>query len=90
MEDALILIDTTYFDNEGRKIKQIHHNDRIKETWIELFKYHKSGYLLQTKGTSRDTIIEFTTNVLQKIADKKKLDYKFGSPENYKYKIEYY
>ncbi len=90
VEDALILTDTTYFDRKGRKVKTTHHNSRIKESWIEIFKYYKNEYSKQTIGTARDAVLRFKITDFQKMAEKKKLDYRFFNSENIKYKIEEY
>jgi hypothetical protein len=90
IEDALILTDTTFFDKKNRKIKTIHHNSRIKEPWVESFKYYKNYYTKETIGTARDTILKLKMTDLQKMAEKKKLDYRFYNLDNYKYEIENY
>ncbi|NRR93523.1 hypothetical protein HSX10_18275 [Winogradskyella undariae] len=89
-ENAMILIDTTYLDNKGRKIKSLHYNAKRENPWIEIFKYSKNEYTEQTIGTSRDTILTFKISDLQKMAEKKKIDFKFYSFDNYKYEIENY
>ncbi len=89
-ESAIILTDTTYFDNKGRIIKSLHYNAKREKPWIEIFKYSKNEYTEQTIGTARDTILKYKITDLQKMAEKKKLDYKFYSLENYKYEIENY
>ncbi|GGG97440.1 hypothetical protein GCM10011416_14300 [Polaribacter pacificus] len=89
-EDAMILIDTTYLDNKGRKIKSLHYNVKRKDPWIEIFKYSENEYTKQTIGTARDTILTFKISDLQKMADKRKFDFKFYSLDNYKYEMEYY
>ena len=38
----------------------------------------------------RDTILTFKISYLQKMAEKRKLDFKFYSFDNYKYEIENY
>jgi len=90
VENALILTDTTYFDKKSRKTKVIHHSSSFKKPWIEIFKYSKNEYTKQTIGTAGDTILKFKISDLQKMANKKKLDYKFYSLENYKYEIKNY
>jgi len=89
-ENAMILIDTTYLDNKGRKIKSLHYNAKREKPWIEVFKYSENEYTEQTIGTARDTILKFKILDLQKMTEKRKLDYKFYSLENYKYEIENY
>ena len=90
IEDALILTDTTFFDKKDRKIKTIHHNSRIKKPWIENFNYYKNYYTKETIGTARDTILKLKMTDLQKMAERKKLDYRFYNLDNYKYEIENY
>jgi len=36
-ENAMILTDTTYLDDKGRKIKSIHYNAKREKPWIEIF-----------------------------------------------------
>tara|TARA_R110001632_G_scaffold31109_5_gene81358 strand:- start:353 stop:1057 length:705 start_codon:yes stop_codon:yes gene_type:complete len=90
IEDALILTDTTFFDKKNRKIKTVHHNSRIKEPWIESFKYYKNHYTEETIGTARDTILKLKMSDLQKMAKKKKIDYRFYNIDSYKYEIKNY
>jgi len=90
VENALILTDTTFFNKKNRKTKVIHYSSSFKEPWIEVFKYSKNEYTRQTIGTARDTIIKFKITDLQKMAEKKKIKYKFYNSEKYKYGIEYY
>lgn len=87
-ENAMILTDSTYLDTKGRKIKSLHYNDKYEKPWIEIFQYSKNEYTKQTIGTSRDTILKFKITDLQKMAEKKKIEYKFYSLGNYKYEIE--
>lgn len=89
-ENAMILIDTTFLDNKGRKIKSIHYNKSFKKPWVEIFKYSGNKYTRETIGTSRDEILEFKITDLQKMAERRGLDYKFYDLENTKYEIEYY
>ena len=90
IEDALILVDTTYLDRKGRKIKSLHYNSKIEQPWVEIFKYKKNGYSIETIGTARDTIIEYELTDLQKMADKKNIEYSFFDSENFKYEITKY
>lgn len=89
-ENAMIIVDTTFFDNKGRKIKNLHYNNNFEKPWIEIFKYSENEYTQETIGTARDTILKFKISDLQKMAKKRKLDYKFYSFDNYKYEIENY
>jgi hypothetical protein len=89
-ENAMILIDTTFLDNKGRKVKSLHYNNDFEKPWIEIFKYSDNQYTRQTIGTARDTILKFKISDLQKMAEKRKLDYKFYSLENNKYEIKNY
>lgn len=89
-EKALVLIDTSYFDKKNRLIKRVNYNSRIKEPYIEKYAYSKSKYTYQRIGTARDTTITFDYTKLQKKVDKRNLDYKFNSEDNYEYEIEYY
>ncbi len=86
-ENAMILTDTTYLDDKGRKIKSIHYNAKREKPWIEIFKYSENEYTEQTIGTSRDTILKFKISDLQKMAEKKNIDFKFYAFEDYKYEI---
>ena len=89
-ENAMILIDTTFLDNKGRKVKSLHYNNDFKKPWIEIFEYSENEYTRQTIGTARDTILKFKIPELQKMAEKRELDYKFYNLENTKYEIENY
>ncbi|WBX72855.1 hypothetical protein PG913_08045 [Tenacibaculum pacificus] len=90
LENAIKLIDTTYLDNKGRKIKSLHYNAKREKPWIEIFKYNKDTYSRQTIGTSRDTTLIFQISELKKMAKKNNIDYEFYNQENYKYEIENY
>jgi hypothetical protein len=90
LENAIKLIDTTYLDNKGRKIKSLHYNAKRKKPWIEIFKYSNNTYSRQTIGTSRDTTVTFQLTELKKMAEKYNIDYEFYDQNNYKYKIENY
>ena len=90
METALVLTDTVYFDNKNREIKRIHNNSDFNKPMMEIYKYHKNGYSIQTIGTAKDSLIEYKTTDLQKLANKNKIDYKFKESENIQYKIEYF
>jgi hypothetical protein len=89
-EKALVLIDTSYFDKKNRLIKRVNYNSRAKKPYFEKYIYSKDKYTYQIIGTARDTIMTFNYMKLQKKVDKKKIDYKFNSVANYKYKIEYH
>jgi hypothetical protein len=89
-ENAMVLTDTTYLDNKGRKIKSLHYNAKREKPWIEIFKYSENEYTEQTIGTARDTILKFKISDLQKMAEKKNIDYKFYNFEDYKYEIKKY
>jgi len=82
--------DTTYFDKKGRKTKIIHHSSSFKKPWFDIFKYSKNEYTKQTIRFGKDTILKFKISDLQKLTDKKNLDYKFYSLDNYKYEIKNY
>lgn len=90
VENALILVDTTYLDKRGRKIRSLHYNSKTEKPWIEIFKYKRNSYTIEKKGTARDTIVEHKINDLQKIANKKNIDYNFFDSENFKYEITKY
>ena len=87
---ALVLIDTIFYDKKNRKIKRVSYSSREKQAVIELYDYSKKTYTYQTKGTYRDTILTFDYSKLQKLADKKSLDYIFQNKEQFEYEIEYY
>lgn len=89
-EKVLVLIDTSYFDKKNRLIKRVNYNSRVKEPYVEKYAYSKNKYTYQRIGTARDTLITFDYTKLQKKVDKRNLDYKFNSEDNYEYKIEYY
>ncbi|QXP68515.1 hypothetical protein [Polaribacter sp. AHE13PA] len=89
-EKALVLIDTIFYDKKQRKIKRVSYNSRKKKPVVELYKYSDKNYTYQTIGTFRDTTLTFQYNKLQKLADKKSLNYIFQNSENFKYEIEYY
>ena len=58
--------------------------------WQDLHVMIEKTYTYQTKGTYRDTILTFDYSKLQKLADKKSLDYIFKNEEQFEYEIEYY
>jgi hypothetical protein len=91
-EKALVIIDTIFFDNKDRKTKRVSYNLSRKNPVIELYKYSDKNYTYQTIGTYRDTILKFSfiKNPLQKLADKKSLNYVFQNSQDYEYEIEYY
>ncbi|MDC3319888.1 hypothetical protein OAV61_09020 [Flavobacteriaceae bacterium] len=89
-DKALVLKDTIFYDRKNRKIKRVSYNSREEKPVIELYDYSTKTYNYQTKGTYRDTILTFDYSKLQKLADKKSLDYIFQNKEQYKYEIEYY
>jgi len=89
-EKALVLVDTIFYDKKKRKTKRVSYNSRKEKPVVELYKYSDKNYTYQTIGTYRDTTLTFQYNELQKLADKKSLDYIFQNSENYKYEIEYY
>ena len=89
-EKALVLVDTIFYDKKKRKIKRVSYNSREKKRVVELFKYSDENYTYQTIGIFKDSILTFQYNKLQKLADKKSLNYIFMNSENYKYEIEYY
>lgn len=89
-EKALVLVDTIFYDKMNRKIKRVNYNSGKKEPVIELYKYSDENYSYQTIGTFRDTTLTFQYTKLQKLVDKKSLNYIFQNSENYKYEIEYY
>lgn len=90
MENAIKLIDTTYLDNKKRKIKSLHYNAIRKDPWIEIFKYNKDTYSIQTTGNYRDTTLVFNMTELKKLAEKRNINYEFYDQNSYKYKIENY
>jgi hypothetical protein len=89
-ENAIVLIDTIFYDKKGRKIKHLHYNSNLKKPFIETHKYSNKKYSYQTIGTAKDTIQIMQYTKLQKIIDKKKLDYTFNDSKKYNYEIEYY
>ena len=89
-EKALVLVDTIFYDKKKRKIKRVSYNSREEKPVVELYNYSDKNYSYQTIGTFRDTTLTFQYNKLQKLADKKSLNYIFENSENYKYEIEYY
>lgn len=91
LENAMKFIDTTYYDNKGRKIKVLRYNERYAEPIIETYSYSDTGYSLKIGGaTAKDTTLYFQYHELQKIADKNNIDFKFRTAPEYKYEIEYY
>ena len=89
-EKAFVLVDTIFYDNKKRRTKRVSYNSRKKKPIIELFKYSGKDYSHQIIGAYKDTTWNFQYNKLQKLADKKSLNYIFENSENYNYKIEYY
>ena len=90
LEKALVLTDTSYFDKSNRLTKRINYSSKASKPYIEKYKYLKDQYTYQTIGTARDTIITTDYIKLQKVADKKNIDYRFETKDSYQYKIEYY
>lgn len=89
-DEAIILIDTIYYDKLKREIKRVHHNPNFDKPSIEIFKYTKNGYSKEYKGSSKDTIGYFKYNKFQKKVIKNKIDFDFGDLKRYKYKFDYY
>jgi len=89
-EKALVLTDTIFYDRKKRKIKRVSYNTRSKNPVIELYNYSKKSYIYETKGTYNDTILTFDYNKIQKLVDKRSLDYIFQNNKQYVYEIEYY
>ena len=89
-DEAVILIDTIYYDKLKREIKRVHHNPDFDKPWIEIFRYSKNGYSKEYKGSSKDTIEYFKYNKLQKKVIKNKINFDFGDMKKNKYKFEYY
>ncbi len=90
LKKALVLTDTIFYDKKKKKIKTVSYNSRENKPVVEIYKYSDMNYTYQTIGTFRDTTLTFQYNKLQKLADKKSLNYIFENSENYKYEIEYY
>ena len=89
-DEAVILIDTIYYDKLKREIKRVHHNPDFDKPWIEIFRYSKNGYSKEYKGSIKDTIEYFKYNKLQKKVIKNKINFDFGDMKKNKYKFEYY
>jgi len=89
-KNAMKLTDSVFYDSKEREIKRINHNEDFKEPWIEKYDYFKDGYSKEIIGTRMDTIRFYKYSKLDKIANKRKIDFNFGDTKNYKYEIEYY
>lgn len=89
-DEAIVLIDTIYYDKLKREIKRVHHNPDFDQPWIEIFRYSKNGYSKEYKGSSKDTIEYFKYGKLQKKGIKNKINFDFGDMKKNKYKFEYY
>lgn len=89
-EKAIVFIDTIFYDQEQRKIKRVSYNNRKQKPLIDLYDYSDKKYTYQTIGRFRDTTLTFQYGKLQKLADKKSLNYIFQDPQNYSYEIQYY
>lgn len=87
---ALVLTDTIIYDRKNRITKIIHYGLIFKEPILETYKYSKKEYSHKLSGTKNDTIIIYTYNQLQKIANRKKLDYTFNNLNEFEYVFEYY
>lgn len=90
-DEAIVLIDTIYYDKLGRKIKIISSNPNFKKPFIEIFKYSKNGYSREFKGThNNDTVFSYRYNKLQKKSIKNKINFDCGDMKRNKYKFDYY
>lgn len=89
-DEAVILIDTIYYDKLKREIKRVHHNPDFDKPSIGIFKYTRNGYSKEYKGSGKDTIEYFKYNKFQKKVIKNKIDFDFGDLKRYKYKFDYY
>ncbi|HET8885553.1 MAG TPA: hypothetical protein VFM70_04280 [Salinimicrobium sp.] len=89
-ENAMQLTDSVFYDSKGREIKRLHYNKDFKEPWIEKFEYSDNGYTKEISGTRMDTTRFYEYSKLDKLANKKEIDFEFRDTTNYKYKIKYY
>lgn len=89
-ENAMKLTDSVYYDIKGREIKRIHYNEDFKEPWTEKFEYSDKGYTKEISGTRMDTTRFYEYSKLQKLANKKEINFEFRDTTNYKYEIKYY
>lgn len=90
-DEAIILIDTIYYDKLGRKTKIISGSPDFKEPFIEIYRYTKNGYTKKLKRThNNDTVFFYGYNKLQKKAIKNKINFDFGDMKRNKYKFDYY
>lgn len=89
-ETALILTDTSYFDEKKRLIKQINYNSKMRKPYIKKYTYSENKYTLQTIGTFRDTVLTFEYNKSQQKFNNQNIDYTFNSSDNYEYEFKYY
>lgn len=89
-ENAMKLTDSVFYDSKGREIKRLHYNEDLKEPWTEKFQYSTNGYTKEIAGTRMDTVQFYEYSKLQKLANKKHIDFDFRDATNYKYEFQRY
>ncbi len=89
-EKAMKLTDSIFYDSKGREIKRLHYNEDFESPWIEEYQYSENGYTKEISGTRMDTTQFYKYSELDKIANKRNIDFEFRDTVNYKYEIEYY
>ncbi|WP_298248324.1 hypothetical protein [uncultured Christiangramia sp.] len=90
LEKAMKLADSVFYDSKGREIKRLHYNEDFERPWIEEYQYSDNGYTKKISGTRDDTTQFYKYSELDKIANKRDIDFEFRDTVNYKYEIDYY
>lgn len=89
-EKAMKLIDSVFYDSKAREIKRLHYNESFDKPWIEKYNYSNKGYSKEILGTRMDTIRFYKYSKLDKMANKKGINFEFRDSTNFQYKIDYY
>jgi len=89
-EKAMKLTDSVFYDSKGREIKRLHYNKDFEKPWMEEYQYSNLGYTREISGTRMDTTRFYKYSKLDKIVNKREIDFEFRDTVNYKYEIEYY
>ena len=88
-EDAHVILDTLFYDDKNRLIKQVSYSKAHKLPILDVYTYSKTGYKHQTINTLFDSIYDYKYSKEQKIIAKRLPRYEFYFKELI-YKIEYY
>lgn len=88
-ENASVFIDSIFYDKKGREIKNITHSG--KDSYIKIQKYsNKQVSIYQKFNMQSETVTRLEYPRMQRMIDRKKMDYQFRDTKKYDYKIEYF